>query len=58
MTGLGGLGSAVSESLLRIGLQGLYIVDYDVMDEMNIHRQILYDSVGAKREVLFVHGGG
>lgn len=41
--GIGGLGTIVSESLLRSGLRELYIVDHDVVDETNIHRQILYD---------------
>lgn len=43
VVGLGALGSAAAESLARAGIGTLVIVDRDVLDESNLHRQILYD---------------
>lgn len=39
--GCGGLGGGVIESLTRIGVGKLTIVDYDVFDETNLNRQVL-----------------
>ncbi len=43
VVGLGALGSAAAECLARAGVGNLVIVDRDVLDESNLHRQILYD---------------
>jgi molybdopterin/thiamine biosynthesis adenylyltransferase len=43
IAGIGGLGSYVSEQLVRIGIGKIYICDFDRIDKSNIHRQILYD---------------
>ncbi|MBS7642946.1 MAG: HesA/MoeB/ThiF family protein [Candidatus Bathyarchaeia archaeon] len=41
--GLGGLGSIVSLYLAGMGVGRLRIVDSDIVEEVNLHRQILYD---------------
>ncbi len=41
--GIGGLGSYVTDHLVRLGIGKLYICDYDRVDKSNIHRQILYN---------------
>jgi molybdopterin/thiamine biosynthesis adenylyltransferase len=40
--GIGGLGSTVSQLLVRMGIGKLYLVDYDIVEESNLHRQSLY----------------
>ncbi len=51
IAGMGGLGSTVATILTRNGISSLYVVDDDVVDETNIHRQILYsiEDVGKKK---------
>lgn len=46
--GLGGVGSFVAESLARAGIGNLTIVDFDIVDETNINRQLpaLYSNIG------------
>ena len=41
--GLGALGSAIATNLARAGIGNLQLVDRDVVELENIHRQILYD---------------
>ncbi|MEM2740216.1 MAG: HesA/MoeB/ThiF family protein [Candidatus Bathyarchaeia archaeon] len=43
VVGLGGLGSIVSLYLAGMGVGRLRIVDRDVVEDVNLHRQILYD---------------
>jgi len=43
VAGLGGLGSTVLNLLARTGFEHLYAVDYKVVDEPDLNRQILYD---------------
>ena len=40
--GVGGLGSVVMMNLLRLGIGKLIIVDYDVVDEHNLNRQLMF----------------
>ena len=40
--GVGGLGSVVAISLMRLGVGKLYLVDYDVVDIHNLNRQIIF----------------
>lgn len=40
--GIGGLGSVVMMSLLRLGIKKIIIVDYDVVDNHNMNRQLMY----------------
>ena len=48
--GLGGLGSAVAVSLVKIGIGKLLISDYDVVELSNIHRQQYFlDQIGKKK---------
>ena len=52
--GLGGVGGAAVESLVRAGIGNLSIVDFDVVDKTNLNRQIIttQSSIGkAKVEV-------
>jgi len=53
--GLGGVGSFVVEGLARAGVGSFYLIDYDVVEESNINRQVhaLTTTVGrAKVELL------
>lgn len=45
LLGVGGLGSVVMMNLLRLGIDKLIIVDYDVVDEHNLNRQIMFGKV-------------
>jgi sulfur carrier protein ThiS adenylyltransferase len=48
--GLGGLGSAVALSLVKVGIGRLILVDYDVVELSNIHRQQYFlDQIGMKK---------
>ncbi len=61
--GLGGVGSYVVESLARLGVKKLILVDYDTIDATNINRQIeaLHSTIGfykadiLKQRVLDIH---
>ena len=48
IVGIGGVGGYVAESLARSGVGKLILVDYDVVDETNINRQIiaLHSTIG------------
>lgn len=49
--GLGGVGSYVVESLVRLGIKTITLVDYDVIDITNINRQLiaLHSTIGRKK---------
>lgn len=49
--GVGGVGGYVAESLARCGIGKLILVDFDVVDETNINRQIiaLESTIGMKK---------
>jgi tRNA A37 threonylcarbamoyladenosine dehydratase len=40
--GVGGLGSVAMIALLRLGVKKIIIVDYDVVDNHNMNRQLMY----------------
>ena len=40
--GIGGLGSVVMMALLRLGVKKILIVDYDVVDNHNMNRELLF----------------
>ena len=44
LIGVGGVGSSALESLVRNGFINITIIDYDVIDESNLNRQIITDS--------------
>lgn len=52
--GIGGVGGYVAESLARSGVGKLILVDYDVVDETNINRQIiaLHSTIGKEKVSL------
>lgn len=41
VVGVGGVGGYVAEFLVRTGIQNITIVDFDVIDETNLNRQII-----------------
>jgi molybdopterin/thiamine biosynthesis adenylyltransferase len=49
--GVGGLGSVVMIALLRLGVKKIIIVDYDVVDNHNMNRQLMYSvkDIGQKK---------
>jgi tRNA A37 threonylcarbamoyladenosine dehydratase len=49
--GIGGLGSVVMMSLLRLGVKKIIIVDYDVVDNHNMNRQLMFSvkDIGKKK---------
>ena len=53
--GLGGVGGYVVESLVRSGISNITIVDYDIVTESNINRQViaLHSNIGKKKTDLF-----
>ena len=52
--GVGGVGGYVVEMLVRGGIQNLTIVDFDVVSESNINRQIIatVDNIGKSKVIL------
>ena len=40
VAGIGGVGGFVVENLVRSGIQNLCIIDFDVVEETNINRQM------------------
>lgn len=54
IVGVGGVGGYVAESLARSGVGKLILVDYDVVDETNINRQIiaLHSTIGKEKVSL------
>lgn len=49
--GLGGVGGYALESIVRSGIERIIIVDYDIVDETNLNRQILSlnNNIGLKK---------
>ena len=51
--GVGGVGSFVAEALARSGVGHLILVDFDVIDESNLNRQLMTDKYNVgKSKVL------
>ncbi len=52
--GVGGVGGYVSEGLIRAGVGNITLVDFDVVSESNINRQIiaLYSTIGKSKVEL------
>ncbi|HKL47282.1 MAG TPA: tRNA threonylcarbamoyladenosine dehydratase [Candidatus Izemoplasmatales bacterium] len=53
--GLGGVGSFAAEALVRSGVGHLVVVDYDLVDETNINRQLiaLESTIGHQKTSVF-----
>ena len=51
IVGLGGVGGSACEVLVRSGVENILIVDYDIIDESNLNRQIITnrDNIGNKK---------
>lgn len=45
VVGLGGVGGMAIEALVRSGISNIIIIDYDIIDESNLNRQIITNSV-------------
>ena len=51
LVGAGGLGSTLAQCMVRSGVGGLTIIDDDVVDITNLHRQFLFDEQDAGQKV-------
>ncbi|MHC4122486.1 MAG: sulfur carrier protein ThiS adenylyltransferase ThiF [Planctomycetota bacterium] len=50
IAGLGGLGSVVANCLVRTGIENLILVDFDIIDETNLNRQLYFlDQLGQRK---------
>ncbi len=60
MIGAGGIGAPVALALARAGVQALEVIDDDVVEVSNLHRQILFEDedVGTDKLDAFVRGLG
>ena len=45
LAGLGGVGSIVATSLVRMGFKNIYLIDYDKVEPTNLNRQLMYDTL-------------
>ena len=59
LVGIGGVGGIVFESLIRLGIHHITIVDNDVVDITNMNRQILYthQDIGKNKVDVASHRG-
>ena len=58
VVGCGGLGSIAAVYLAASGIGSIHLVDFDVVDASNLHRQVFYttkDIGRSKAEVLKTH---
>ena len=49
IVGIGGLGCPAAENLVRAGIGTVGIIDNDIVNLSNIHRQSLFDSNDVKK---------
>ena len=54
IVGIGGLGCPAAENLVRAGVGTLGIIDNDIVNLSNIHRQSLFDSTDVKKQKVSV----
>lgn len=52
--GLGGVGGTALEALARSGIKKFVLIDFDVVDESNLNRQILYTKADVGRKKVDV----
>lgn len=57
LVGLGGVGGACFDSLVRSGIGNIYVCDFDYFEETNLNRQLLsnVDTIGLKKVVVANH---
>ena len=53
--GMGGLGCPVAEFLTRAGVGTLGLVDHDIVNLSNLHRQNLYDNTDLKKAKVILN---
>lgn len=53
VVGVGGVGGACAEALVRAGVGNIFLVDHDVVETTNINRQLFatHDTIGVKKVV-------
>ena len=53
VVGLGGVGGTVVEALIRSGISNIIIVDYDIIEDSNLNRQIItnINNIGNKKVI-------
>ena len=53
VVGLGGVGGTVVEALIRSGISNIIIVDYDIIEDSNLNRQIItnINNIGDKKVI-------
>jgi molybdopterin/thiamine biosynthesis adenylyltransferase len=51
VVGCGALGCAIADALARAGIGALTIIDRDLVDRTNLHRQILFDERDAEKGI-------
>lgn len=49
--GCGGLGSIIATSLVRAGIGKIKLIDRDLIEEHNLHRQLLFDEEDVKNQL-------
>ena len=54
IVGVGGLGCPAAENLVRAGIGTIGIIDNDIVDISNIHRQSLFSSKDVKKTKVIV----
>ena len=53
--GCGALGATAAEQLARLGVGTLRLIDRDVVEFSNLHRQALFDEEGARQQIPKAH---
>ena len=52
--GVGGIGSPVALYLARAGIYEFGIIDYDIVNKSNLHRQVLFNQLDIGKKKVFI----